>query len=243
MIGNRLGKGRVVACMTTAGSKWTDWPGGPAGPSYVVMMLALQKYLTALSDEAPLTVGSPLQLTLDAGRYERRMRRFYLAEARPDNEEPGQGGGREDLGEQEGAEDNETIELTFSEARRPGVYLFHLYPRAEDGVEPKPEERAFAFNVDTEAESDLKRAGREALEQTTVEAGRGKRVLEDAAAISGRPAERQSDWSESPWLYLIFLSVLVIEQAMAVHLSFHLRGSEAQTQTPAATAGTPAAAA
>ena len=34
------------------------------------------------------------------------------------------------------------------------------------------------------------------------------------------------DASESPWLYLFFLVILVVEQAMAVHLSFHLRGNE-----------------
>ena len=37
---------------------------------------------------------------------------------------------------------------------------------------------------------------------------------------------RTSDFSESPWLFLIFLFVLVVEQALAVHLSFHLKGNE-----------------
>ena len=35
------------------------------------------------------------------------------------------------------------------------------------------------------------------------------------------------DASESPWLYLFFLVILVVEQALAVHLSFHLKGNEA----------------
>ena len=37
---------------------------------------------------------------------------------------------------------------------------------------------------------------------------------------------KQPDASESPWLYLIILLVLIVEQALAVHLSFHLKGSE-----------------
>ena len=40
-------------------------------------------------------------------------------------------------------------------------------------------------------------------------------------------SQRQTDLSESPWFYLVILAVLVLEQAMAVHLSFHLKGSEA----------------
>ena len=38
---------------------------------------------------------------------------------------------------------------------------------------------------------------------------------------------RANDFSESPWLFLIFLFVLVAEQALAVHLSFHNKGDEA----------------
>ncbi len=51
--------------------------------------------------------------------------------------------------------------------------------------------------------------------------------------------------SEAPWLYLIILICLIVEQALAVHLSFHLKGNEAQMpagvtgegRTPVPTAG------
>jgi hypothetical protein len=39
--------------------------------------------------------------------------------------------------------------------------------------------------------------------------------------------QRQTDLSESPWFYLFFLAILIAEQALAVRLSFHLKGSEA----------------
>jgi hypothetical protein len=37
---------------------------------------------------------------------------------------------------------------------------------------------------------------------------------------------REPDASESPWLYLLFILILVVEQALAVHLSFHLKGGD-----------------
>src|SRR5439155_1416719 len=82
--------------------------------------------------------------------------------------------------------------------------------------------------VGAELESDLKRTGREALERSAT----------DRAALTGTVAlhgpdnppiekEKKTDLSESPWFYLLILGVLVIEQALAVHLSFHLKGGEA----------------
>jgi hypothetical protein len=35
-------------------------------------------------------------------------------------------------------------------------------------------------------------------------------------------------------LYLLFLVILIVEQALAVHLSFHLKGSEMAPALPAA---------
>ena len=41
--------------------------------------------------------------------------------------------------------------------------------------------------------------------------------------------EKKSDLSESPWLFLFILLVLVAEQAMAVRLSYHLSAAETGT--------------
>ena len=41
-----------------------------------------------------------------------------------------------------------------------------------------------------------------------------------AAALS----DKKSDLSESIWLFVVFAVVLLIEQAMAVRLSYHTRG-------------------
>jgi hypothetical protein len=43
--------------------------------------------------------------------------------------------------------------------------------------------------------------------------------------------ERPWDFSESPWFFLIFLAILVAEQALAVHLSFHLKSDKGDIPT------------
>ena len=50
--------------------------------------------------------------------------------------------------------------------------------------------------------------------------------------------EKKSDASESPWFYLVILIVLIAEQALAVHLSFHVKGGEG-AGTPATATATP----
>ena len=54
-------------------------------------------------------------------------------------------------------------------------------------------------------------------------------------------SSRKSDLSESPWFFLVLLAILVAEQALAVHLSFHLKGDQSDvlnqlTRPPAAAA-------
>ena len=45
--------------------------------------------------------------------------------------------------------------------------------------------------------------------------------------------ERRSDLSESPWIFLLLLLVLVAEQAMAVRLSYHIENGKAIPVTAA----------
>ena len=46
---------------------------------------------------------------------------------------------------------------------------------------------------------------------------------------------KQNDLADSPWFFLVFLLVLICEQALAVHLSYHMRGSEGQLPAEAVT--------
>ena len=110
----------------------------------------------------------------------------------------------------------------------------------KEGEASQTETRAYAFNVDA-VESDLKRAARERLERNKPNRDRrtGGIVLRSPGDNYEVYKERQPDASESPWLYLFFILILVVEQALAVHLSFHLKANEAVAPAP----GRPAAAA
>jgi hypothetical protein len=243
VLANRFGRGRVVTFLTTAGKKWNDWAGGsPASVTYPMVMIELQKYLTAADQETDKTVGQELVLDRPAARYEPRVRVAYMdgretVAARPGGA-PAEGAavptGRKDLGEVPGVVSGEHVAFAFDRAKtaRPGVYEFTLLPRTDGGGEPRPEAVAFAFNVDTDRESDLRRAALDDLERL------GTVHAPEAGTLAGL-VDPHRDLSESAWFYLLFLAVLVAEQALAVHLSFHLKGSEA----PAAPAQRPKAAA
>jgi len=229
VVAGRYGKGRTVAFLTTAGKKWNDWAGGsPASVTYPVVMLELQKYLTSLDSEEIRTVGAPLEIQGESSRYDPKVHCFVQRTGSGDAEPakptgvapPGTGApGLRDLGEQLGSISGNRLSFYFERANEPGVYYFDLTQRADLGGEPKTETRAYAFNVDTAGESDLRRVARDELERI------GPVSTPAAGSIADR-IERQTDLSESAWLYLIFLLVLVAEQALAVHLSFHLKGNE-----------------
>ena len=63
---------------------------------------------------------------------------------------------------------------------------------------------------------DLRRAAKEDLERLVPGA---IQVRNPGSGWGAELANRQSDLSESLWFYLLFLAILVIEQALAVHLS------------------------
>jgi hypothetical protein len=260
-ISNKFGKGRVVAFLSAIGlaaggapneEPWNDWPGGQGAPTFVVLMQALQRYLTSVGDEGSQIAGADLKFVLDPVRYEPRFRRFFQERApeppqKDDDQltesELARRQGLQDLGEQQpdpASNKDQTI-FTFKEGKKPGMFVFHTYPRSEAGARVKPEVHAFVYNVDTEAESDLKRTERNALE----------RPVTDRAALTGTVSlndrdnppiekEKKSDMSEAPWFYLLIIAVLVIEQALAVHLSFHLKGGESSPAGAARPQPTPA---
>jgi hypothetical protein len=228
IVAGRYGKGRTVAFLTTAGKAWNDWAGGsPASVTYPVVLLDLQKYLTSTESEEHHTVGAPIEIEVDSSRFETRARAFYQANG-PDAEtarswppaasDAAGSFGRKDLGEQAGALSGNRLTFVLDRDNVPGVYQCELIQRAEGGARPEP--RAYAVNVDTVNESDLRRTSSDELE----------RFGKMSTPVSGSFLDlivRPNDLSESAWIYVVFLVVLVAEQALARHLSFHLRGNVA----------------
>jgi hypothetical protein len=233
LVARKYGKGAVLAYMSTAGSAWNDFPNGPARPYWVMLMLEVQKYLAGAGTDVNRVVGSPLEITLDAAKFTSRMRRFYVPE--PGADAPGEKPtkGDQDLREQVGTVQGQRLTFTFNEARKPGVYRFEFTPQgpAGDKAGGRVESQSVAFNVDTAAEGDLRRATRDDIESSAP----GALLHSPGSGLSDLLREKKSDLSESPWLYLFILLVLVAEQAMAVRLSYHLSGNEASAAVNLAT--------
>jgi Aerotolerance regulator N-terminal len=232
------GKGETIAFLTTAGKNWNDWAGGGmASPTYPVVMLNLQKYLTSSSNETSRNVGAPLEIALDADSYEARGDLSFQAAPqalREGDKEDNSDAAVRKLETTVGKEDDmKLLHFSFPRPREPGVYFVAIKgkPKAGDLKEPQPFEEAFVYNVDTENEGNLKRASKDQLEHGSASAqpGAGKvSLIAYDTRLNDILAPRRKDMSEAPWLYLLILVVLIIEQALAVHLSFHLKGNEAQ---------------
>ena len=246
VVASQFGKGRVVVFLTTAGRAWNDWAGGSlASPTYPVILLELQKYLTASNSDAAYLVGNPVEVQLDSGRYDSKMKRFFVTDTHegegnaPNAPQQGEkASGTVDLKEQLGVVNGSKVSFLFNEARKPGLYLFELERRGDElapGTATRSEQRAFVFNVDPR-ESDLRRAPREELDHL----GPAVHLRNPGSGWAAELANRQNDLSESPWFYLGFLLLLIAEQALAVRLSYNLTGKN-ETRFPATPAPASAA--
>jgi hypothetical protein len=222
IVAKSFGKGRVVAVMTTAGKDWNDWGGGSlASVVYEPFIWELQYYLSSLASEANMTVGTPIQISVDPEQFKQKNRQLKMVRLRPkrtgDKDYPKE--------EQFGVESQGQLVFNFEKNLEPGLYVSQLHYADGDSKAPLLAV-GHVFNVDTAREGPLQRVSLEELKENLIK-GRERSVF---FLSSGSPSDalvaRQSDFSENPLLYLIFLAVLVAEQALAVHLSFHLKASE-----------------
>jgi hypothetical protein len=180
-------------------------------------------------------VGTPIQLTVDPegfkqkGRGQLKVTRYFRkAEHNKPSKEVREG-------DQFGHEDKGTLTFTFDKNLEPGLYVSHL--NFADAPERATPLAVFGhvFNVDTLKEGSLARIGYDEIEKNLVrEAPTGAIVFEGPSIPTDSLVSRRTDLSESPWLFLLFIAILVAEQALAVHLSFHLKGNEAEALTRAA---------
>jgi hypothetical protein len=118
--------------------------------------------------------------------------------------------------------------FTFRRTLEPGLYVtkLHIAGREKD---PPLFTWAHVFNVDTRKEGKLARLSQDEYDSVVGrEAGDAIAPLEGPNADTPGLVNRPTDLSESPWFFLLFLGILVCEQALAVHLSFHLKGTEAE---------------
>jgi hypothetical protein len=223
MVASHYGRGRVVVCTTTAGKEWNDWPGGaePASFTYPPMILELQSYLTSLGSEANLTLGTNVQLVLDRNQYSEKITRIFFEPREPEKADQ-----KKDMDNAAIDEKTGRLLYTIENTVKPGFYRFDLTTRAKGENQPTTEEQGYVFNVDTQNEGPLQRVSREQLETNLQGAPTENIKMYGPDGPAAALEDRQTDFSQSPLFYLIFLMVLIAEQALAVHLSFHLRDTE-----------------
>jgi hypothetical protein len=254
VVSRKSGRGRVMAYLTTAGTserrgvsedgvQWNNFGQGDpfVQQLYASLMRGLHEYLVTEGQVQARNLGEDVRFTVDATRYDKSVRWSFLPqpdvnldEVKKDQERPS-----EPLPMQE---DKANKRYVYAQVnwRRPGLYKVYLTPLGDT----KPEVRSFPFNVDPAMESDLKRAQRDRIEppMAAPDGKRGRFALWAPGDNIERFKEKQPDASELPWLYLFFIVILVVEQALAVHLSFHTRSEDAAAPG-SVTPGQPAAAA
>jgi len=239
-VSRKLGKGKVTAFLTPAGTKptvpgvidgWNEWgAGSPVSWSYPVLIMDLQRFLSSEGSERNKIVGEELKIAFDPVRYQPRVAGSYqLLEV---SSNPGQAVATNPIriNEQPLVQREGSLDFTFNQTSKPSSWFFDFFPNVPaEGIEAPPTEiQAFAFNVDSQVEGDLRRTSREKLEANRFASDprAGKVSLWSPGDNYDSLKNRIPDASESPWLYLIFLIILIAEQALAVHLSFHMRGSD-----------------
>jgi hypothetical protein len=253
LVSKQQGKGRVVALLTPAGTAprkgtsgeeqvpWNNWGAGDdlVSQTYPLLLTNLHRYLISEGQTPNRIVGEPIEMQFDAERYERKVSWTFIPQ--PDLEGSARVSEEKDNVEMEKSGKSLILRFPRETVRRPGILRLEFTHVGEGAEEERREARAFALNVDT-AESDLKRTTKDRLEVSR--AGKEAKAGTVTLHVPGDPydqfRERTKDASQPPWLYLFFVLILLVEQAMAVYLSFHLKSGEATT--PAA-APQPAAAA
>ena len=226
------GKGKVIAVMSTAGKEWNDWAGGSdASFIYQPFIWELQNYLSSQGSESNLTVGTPVQVVVDSDQYGKEMNREFKLVRHyhmPQHGKPAKV--VKDVEVRAPVDAKGMLTYTFERSMLPGLYVTQLqFAEGGDGMAPLAT-WGHVFNVDTQREGKLQRVSYDEIDKNLIRAASRQDAIrfEGPLASGEELINRQTDLSESPWFFLIFLGILVAEQALAVHLSFHLRASEGE---------------
>jgi hypothetical protein len=246
----QFGSGRVAVMTTDAGGShsgiadttgdvtFTDWPSGAGAPGWLAVMAEMQRYLAGGAADENRSCGGVLRIPLDPTAFQRKSgetrpaSRIFLA-ADPSKM---QGGGipleKKELGNQPLTAAGGNVSLDFADGKTPGAYLFTFTQfSGADGENEKPSYAAFAFNVDSTREGDLKRAIKDDLVQLAPNVP--IHSAEDSSWVN-QLKQKRDDFSTRRWLYLFIFLVLIAEQAMAVRLSFHTRPEDIELHAPSA---------
>ncbi len=256
MVAKQFGKGHVVACMSSGGPAWNEWATSPLYPIFMpALRKYLFSLADAPNHDCGTSIPVEMDAAHYSSKLQVfKLPAERPKEAAADRPREGSGADKDKEAQaiaatDERSEDYETksgwklidtfdrpavdgkYTYEFTKGQEPGVYVFRKLPlptEAEKAV--VPERRAVTYNIDATNEGDLRRS--DALERKSVE----RKKNDDPQAASFVVLDRNSPFeelnrkvhnhSESPWLYLGLLMLLLAEQAMAVHCSYHTRGTD-----------------
>ncbi len=234
-VSKTFGKGRVVAWLSSAGSSWNDH--SSFGRTYFpILVQELHNYLVGAGSEFDFFVGGNIPFSFDQKTYDSKVKQLFYTE-----DERGKSLPKINQGELSMVPEEKSglYNHQIADTKTPGVY----FVKATERIVPDPMKggeivlrsdwRAVAVNVDALNEGNLDRAATEDIEQITAA------KLHEASDDSYLDAlvTKKRDWSEGPWIYLIFILVLVFEQFMAVRLSFHLGPKDSEAPAVGAVQG------
>jgi hypothetical protein len=262
-LAKQFGRGRVTMMTTTAGEAWTDWPSErPGSVSFTPVMKELVNYLAGGGVDDNQTAGQPIEVNADGDSYEPKVLTGFITHNAKPGEQVAVGGDNDPapitvadqfdkLAEETVTEkikekdaDGKDVErvvtrkvlrFTQTSTEKPGVYLYGLEQRRPKPGSPNetitsPEYRFVPVNVDSVFEGDLRRASADDIIGDTKA---GLHSPEDRGWIEGLK-NKKTDLSEMGWIFLFILMVLVIEQALAVKLSYHTGNDLGDSPTVAA---------
>ena len=241
LVSRDRGSGRVAAFLTSAGPQlskppapgesnqgWNEWANGFLSATYPIliqdMLLDLLRSSANSTDARPL---SPSKIALPLNRYDPEARVFFSTQAPPAI----QGSGNQSTPiPARIVQTSENAELILPPQSNAGSFSISLFPQGRRLADDAPvENRGLAVNVDT-SESDLARATRAMLIGGPDDRARNIRLAIPGDELEDKreqARQRPVDASETPWIYLILMLILVSEQALALRIS-HLRPDRQQ---------------
>ncbi len=236
----QFGKGRMAVMLTDAGAfypsgRWTDWPSGAGAGGWSIVVTELQKYLSSGAVEVNRLVGSPVTANLEATKYKPSASRVFVSA------DPAAADKTGNIPVTVSKPETFPLEATGGSlafrhpgSREVGVELWTFIALSgTNGEIEKPEYVAYAYNLDSQREGDLRRVTRDDLAQY---APKVPLYSPDDTSWMNNLKQKRDDFSTRRWLYLFILLVLVAEQAMAVRLSFHARPEDVEAHAPSAAA-------
>lgn len=220
----QYGKGKIITCLTSGGVDWTSWP---RSASYVPLQLELQQYITRPvgSGKSELLVGQPIDIVLDPALYKDQLEirppdataivRLTAARDKTDEDLPG-------------AAANSQFHEIFRNTDDPGIYTIRRF-KTDNSEDPE----ILALNVPTE-ESELALAETAEIKQRL---GSGSRIKVQEFGDFSWIQSRQAGQEIRDMLLYAILALLLVEQLLAMRLSYHLNASQPRAHSEMARRG------